>query len=574
MQSNVYVKSYGLGSSATTSIRGGSAGHTQVMWNGLAIQNPMLGQLDFSLIPIGFVDDLSIAFGGNTAPWGSGSIGGTVFINNLPQITTGWSAKVRSELGHFGWWDQQAKLTFGKGDFQSVTRFFHQQATNDFEYEQAPGLPKRKQTNAALHQNGLMQEFYWNTNPRQFWSARVWLQETEREIPPRMVQTRSLAEQADRFIRTNIQWKNIQSSGVLTIKGGVFKEDQDYKDPLAGLTTSNDFWKSIAEIDQSWHLSDQQQLQIGTNHTWLQSSAGAYQQSRHQHRTAAFLLYRHHIGTWEAQFNLRQTLVDGAFVPIVPSLGITTKINDHFSVNGKVSRNYRLPTLNDLYWQPGGNPSLLPEKGWSQEIGINLFLQASQASQNGTSKSTGQLQYSATLFNRTIKDWIQWAVVDGQPFYAPHNITKVHSWGIEQRIKAHQNWGKTKLNWQLGYDYISSTYQQAVETPKFDKGAQLAYTPVHQWFSQLNFQFHTASLSYLHRYTGGVDTFNFTQLAPYHIGAVQLNYLLKKHRWNAQLFINIENIWDQQYQVIEYRAMPGRYGRIGCSFSFNKTQNI
>ncbi|MEZ4935686.1 MAG: Plug domain-containing protein, partial [Saprospiraceae bacterium] len=112
MQSGVFVKSYGLGSSATTSIRGGSAGHTQVIWNGLPVQNPMLGQLDFSLIPVGFVDKMTIAFGGNTATWGSGAIGGTVFLENEVVDKQGFTIKSRSELGSFGWWDQQVKFQY------------------------------------------------------------------------------------------------------------------------------------------------------------------------------------------------------------------------------------------------------------------------------------------------------------------------------------------------------------------------------------------------------------------------------------------------------------------------------
>ncbi|MDV7399099.1 TonB-dependent receptor, partial [Arthrospira platensis SPKY1] len=77
--------------------------------------------------------------------------------------------------------------------------------------------------------------------------------------------------------------------------------------------------------------------------------------------------FRQTLGKWQGQFHLRQELVDGAFTPIAPSLGLERPLTNWLSLKARFSRNYRLPTFNDLYWQPGGNPDLLAESGWSQE---------------------------------------------------------------------------------------------------------------------------------------------------------------------------------------------------------------
>lgn len=560
MESGVFVKSYGLGSSATTSMRGGSAGHTQVIWNGLPVQNPMLGQLDFSLIPIGFVDDVSVAYGGNTASWGSGAISGTVFLENKPIDNEGVSASVRSELGSFGRFDQQVKMGFGEGKVRSVIRYFHQEAENDFSYELTPDMPERKQTNAAIKQDGLLHEFYWKPKQNQELSTQVWWQETYREIPPRMVQARSEAKQSDRFIRSAIRWKKWGEKKVLSLRGGLFREKQGYVDPLAGLDTENNFWKGLVEVGQEWHISQKQKLQIGLNHHWLQSNAGAYGQPRQQNRTAAFALFRQRFGVWESQLNIRQELMDGGLVPIVPVVGLEGQVLDWLKVKGKVSRNYRLPTLNDLYWQPGGNPDLKPEQGWSEEVGMEILKE----------KDHRIYKYEFTFFNRNISDWVQWAIVDGQSFYSPHNITKVWSGGIEQRIQVNWQLNKTNVRLKGGYDYIRSTYQEAVENPKFDKGEQLAYTPEHQWFGGLRIENENWSIAYQHRYTGRVGTLTFSELDNYHIGSLYLNYKFKTPVFQSRLFFHLENIWDTKYQVIEYRAMPGRYFRFGTSISFNK----
>ena len=81
-ETGVFIKNYGAGSLATSSIRGGSASHTLVLWNGLPVQSPMLGQLDLSLLPSNFVENVSVEYGGNTSMWGSGAIGGTIALDN------------------------------------------------------------------------------------------------------------------------------------------------------------------------------------------------------------------------------------------------------------------------------------------------------------------------------------------------------------------------------------------------------------------------------------------------------------------------------------------------------------
>jgi vitamin B12 transporter len=51
LSSNIFIKSYGVGGSATPSFRGTGANHTQLQWNNININNPMLGQPDLSLVP-------------------------------------------------------------------------------------------------------------------------------------------------------------------------------------------------------------------------------------------------------------------------------------------------------------------------------------------------------------------------------------------------------------------------------------------------------------------------------------------------------------------------------------------
>ena len=54
------LKNYGPGQLATIALRGTSAQHTAVLWNGLNIMLPTLGQNDFALLPVGATTRVSL----------------------------------------------------------------------------------------------------------------------------------------------------------------------------------------------------------------------------------------------------------------------------------------------------------------------------------------------------------------------------------------------------------------------------------------------------------------------------------------------------------------------------------
>ncbi|MDV7397436.1 hypothetical protein RZS08_38900, partial [Arthrospira platensis SPKY1] len=120
----------------------------------------------------------------------------------------------------FGFWEQQGKAVYGKGAWKGVSRVFYRTAENDFPYTPAPGLPEARLPHAALRQSGLLQEVYWQPNPRQELILRIWAQQSDREIPPTLVQNRSEARQQDAFLRNSIHWKKVGRRAVWQVRGG------------------------------------------------------------------------------------------------------------------------------------------------------------------------------------------------------------------------------------------------------------------------------------------------------------------------------------------------------------------
>lgn len=554
----LFIKSYGSGSIATTSIRGGSAAHTSVLWNGLPIQSPMLGQLDFSLFPLAFADRIQLFYGGNSAAWGSGAIGGLISLDNTAPADSCTHISLRSSLGSFGFFDQQAQLSFSKGQWASQTRLFYRRADNDFSYRLRPDLPEKTQTHATLEQKGLLQSLYWQPTLRQQLTLHLWLQGADREIPPTTVQNQSQATQADEFMRSLLHWKLVAGQTIWQARLGFIRESIDYQDDLILLRALTRFRTMYGEVEGQWAWAGGARLHFGLNHNFITASADAYATDPQQNRTAAFLSYRYRWKIWLVQVNLRQEMVDNRLLSPVPGLGLDIQVHPQILAQFKISRNYRLPTLNDLYWQPGGNPELLPESGWSQEAGLQVQLPAG-------------IGYQVTAFNRLINNWILWSKAPDQPFWSSNNIARVWSRGVEQRLQWHRTIKKWRLNLQAGYDYICSTNEIALDQPKLEKGSQLVYVPRHQAFASLSLHWGGLELQYRHTYTGRVSSLNSGELAAYQLGDTGLYYQLPGKKWPVQSFFQVNNLWDTNYRVIERQAMPGRHFQVGLQLEFRKT---
>jgi iron complex outermembrane receptor protein len=562
MEAGTYVKNYGPGSVATSSVRGGSAGHTLVLWNGFPVQNPMLGLSDLSLLPLQAAGAISFTRGGNAAMWGSGAIGGVLSLDNQADFSRRFNLESATQCGSFGHFQQQLNIGLGNEKIQSATRFSHQQADNDFYYFVASGLPERQQTNARFSQQLLMQDFYWKINHRHRLALHGWGQQTSRQIPPTLVQSRSEAHQDDRSARIVLDYQYLAGKGLWQAKTGYFDERLDYFDDLILLESRSRFRTFFAEITGQRQWGKWHHFFAGNTHTYTRAwSAGYRENTPSEYRTALFASWKYHREKFSSQVSLRQEMADGKLFPVLPALGIDWKLHPSLTLKGKISRNYRLPTLNDRYWMPGGNPDLLPESGWSQELALAHKIEIKSL----------KIELSLTAFNRLIDDWILWSPREGQFFWSANNIARVWSWGLEPRLSAAWVFNNVRLNWKAGYDFVRSTNQVAVEIPKMEKGDQLIYTPVHQAFGVFSFEWKSLYAAYQHTFTGRASGVN-EAIDAFQVGNVRLQYSGGIKKYKGAVFLNIYNIWDADYLVMERRPMPGIHFQTGIHFAFGKNQ--
>lgn len=547
----VFLKNYGPGTLATLSIRGASAQQTAIFWNGVPLQSPMAGLNDVTLIPAQWIDDAAVHYGAAGAQWGSGAVGGTItFAQKIPE-KKGLRLQLKAQTGSFAAQHYQTAVQYRHTKWALGTRLFYGKAVNDFPWSTQPNLPLRKQTNAAQHQKGLLQELWWMPARRHQLALHTWIQNNDRQIPPLSTQTRSSATQADHAYRNTLQWRYVGAVHLLQAKAAWFSERIDYRERVDAIPALSHFQTAFAEMEDEWALSKHWRAQIGSNLTHAQATADGYREGVSEWRTALFANMRRENKQWRVHLALRQEWIGNQNAPFLPGAGVSWQPFSRWTFNARVNRHYRLPTLNDRFWQPGGNTRLQPEQGWSEEVSWVTQMQK-------------WLRWESAAYHRLMRDWILWSQAPGQLFWSSNNIASVRSYGVEQRLHGHFQTGAISWRLTMSYDYTRSVNQKAVSRPLISEGAQLWYVPVHQAAAAIVASWRDWRLSYQHRYTG--QTIGFGEnLAAFDLGIAQFQYGHKATKFPFTAFFQMDNLWNVSYRVVEKRPMPGRSWTIGCS---------
>lgn len=567
-ESQVFVKSYGLGSLATTSFRGAGASHTAVLWNGFNLQSPMLGQLDLSLIPTNFLNDVKLQYGGAGALWGSGAVGGTIHLNNTSQFDKGISASATISFGSFSDKQQQASFEISKKRLVASFKVFNHDAKNDFPFINTAqyGKPEQKQSNAELKQKGFLQENYFRINSNQKINTRFWYQFSDRNIPPSMTQNRNISNQKDESYRATTEWQRTGEKLTLLARFAYFDEGLKFKDSMINEDSKSRTKNAIAEVESRFSITKFDLVNIGINNTYSEASTPDYLKNPSENRTALFGSYKIHSAknNWNAVISARQDFIKNKEIPFTSSVGFEGKLFKLFILKGNVSKHYRLPTFNDLYWAgqgAKGNPNLKPESGWAEELSL---IHRSIYKQMGW-------ELGATAFNRTIDDWIIW-LPDQYNIWTPANVLQVWSRGLEYKVNVNYAVRKFKVQLSGMYNYVLSTNERSTTINDVALGQQLIYVPIQNGQCNLSLFYKATSISYTQVYTGYRYTTsdNTSYLKPYSVGNLNIAQTFGWNTLKIKVYAQLNNIWQETYQVVAYRAMPLFNYQFGVTVYFNQ----
>ena len=250
-------------------------------------------------------------------------------------------------------------------------------------------------------------------------------------------------------------------------------------------------------------------------------------------------------------------------MPFTFSVGSEYDMSQRVTAKANVAKVYRVPTFNDLYWNPGGNPALLPESGYSADIGL--------AAKWTPAKSRTTLSGELSAFGRNVDNWIIW--LPGPSYWSPRNIANVWSRGIETRGKMETRIGNVDVALGLLTSYVLSTSEAAKVENDASVGKQLIYVPLYSGQADLTLTYKRLSGRYAMHYTGlrYTSTDNREFLEPFTLADASISYAMHGGKsWRMEWLAQGYNLFAEHYEAVQNRPMPLRHYMLGVRVLFNQ----
>lgn len=221
---------------------------------------------------------------------------------------------------------------------------------------------------------------------------------------------------------------------------------------------------------------------------------------------------------------------------------------------------FRVPTFNDLYYEFIGNKNLQPEYTKQYDIGVTYnktfkdkWLESLEIQLDG---------YYNEVTNKIVaiptSNFFRWTMI---------NLGKVEIRGIDLSTQANWHFGKEyKMSSKLTYTYQKA--QDYSDSSKSYYGGQIPYTPWNSGSLILNGTYKTWDVNYSFIYTGeryesqeninaSEESIKLIYIRPWYTSDFSVSKHFKLLRKAARITAEINNLFNQQYEVIRCYPMPG-----------------
>ncbi len=544
--SPIFIRQYGAGMLQSPSFRGTSAGHTAVFWNGLPINSPSLGQSDLSILPIQGVDQVGVQFGSGGALFGNEAIGGSLHLNSKTEFGKGFQGNFIQQFGSFGQFNSSIKAAYSTANFSSQTKIYRESVENNFPFNDLSqaGTPEKKAANSAVSQVGIVQDLAWNLDLSKQLKASFWYNQAAREIQP-VMGSMTQDQQEDQNFRLVIDYFRFGEKSVLNLKTGFVQDNQIFNQ------SENLTRQFFLSTDYDVTVSSKWNLKTGIRLNSIQGILSTYQANDQRIETYQSFRFEPNQKI-KISLNLRELLYQDQFEPFIPSLGADWEIwkneSNELIIQASLAKGIKIPTLNDRFWEPGGNPNLLPEESKSGEVGLNW-----------TTNTVANLENSLTYYRMNVDNWIIWLPKGSS--WVPENIREVLNQGIEYQGSAKTQFSSWNIHANWSYTWSRAISIKGIDGNDSGKGNQLPYTPQHQANGKIALEKNGLTFSIQSFFVGQrqVTTDGPRTMPSFQLVNFGLSYQ-KVQIGKIQIPVNfqINNLFNTEYQVLYLRAMPGR----------------
>ena len=561
----VRVNQNGPGGVSNPAIRGGSSAQTAVIWNGVNIQNPSDGSVNLAQLPSAFFENISLQYGGSGTLFGSGASAGAIHLNGGDLFATKNRVKFQASLGSFNTKNAFIGAKLGNEKWANSFKYYFAQADNDFEYKLPDGT-KVEQTNAGLKQHSILNETKFKTGDNSALKATIWFQKYNKDVHTTIsAMDASEAYQEDEYLKLALNWEKTTKQFNLKAKSVFLSNEIYYNNPAWMQENTNKSKMWVNEMDVKYLVNQNNSITAGINFTYEEGESENFASLTSRKRAAAFVSFKitKLANIFTVVSSLRQELMDGDFNPIVPSLGIKAEINQSIAFNGNVSRVYRNPTFNDLYWYDPiynmmGNSDLKPEDGWSLDAGF----------EQEYVKGNASLIFKQNFFLNHMKDWIVWMPNADYSAWSVANKNKGKTIGLDLEAQSEIKFGESVFSVGAFYTWTQSNFINVADD--VETKSKMLYVPRHRLMINIGVRQNSWSVLYSHNYFDSRYAGSYSgNLEAYFIGNLSMQYLLPFEKQQLTVALHINNIWNRDYQAIYDYAMPGRNLKFSLLYNLN-----
>jgi outer membrane cobalamin receptor len=231
---------------------------------------------------------------------------------------------------------------------------------------------------------------------------------------------------------------------------------------------------------------------------------------------------------------------------------------------GFYKRIFRMPTLNDLYYTFIGNANLAPEYTTQYDVGLTFS--------RTFRSSLKYLEFQADAYFNQVENKIIAVPTSNQFRWTMINLGYVEIRGIDMSLISKSTLNKTfALHTRINY-----TFQKAqdftVHSVYF--GGQIPYIQSHSGSAIIGVEYRSWNLNYSFIYTGEryhrVANIPENYIKPWYTSDFSLSKELVFNPLRLRLTAEVNNLFNQQYEVVLRYPMPGTNFRMTLNVSFNE----
>jgi outer membrane cobalamin receptor len=553
-------------------MKGTLTDYVKVMIDGIDISNPQTGEVDLSIISEQQVEKIEVYQGGNASFFGSQAIGGA--INFITKKTSPHTISMGNSIGSFGFYKNQEAVfkEFSKRKNVGIT-FSYSEADNEYSYQYEGKEYLRKNNsyidrNFSIKTNNIFLPSRWKAM-----NTKIFLNYFHRnhQLPGTYYHfdQPQYARSMEDYLISAIQIKFKPGTKV------AMENKLEWMKYLGEFDGHSEryfrFWtvnkNSRLKNTISMTIRPAQGIETRQFFEWLEETI------RVEDRLNPFVsitpkkrILRSGFGSlnfmkkfagletfWTASVRYQEYRQKWKPYPFFQGVLVWSYLGVTIQTGISYAENFKFPDLNSLFWVSSaralGNPDLKPELGINRQIEFNLDFQ----------KLPVNLHF--TRFTNDISNFIFWEP-DFRGIWKPKNLGLSKITGYSVHVRTY--W---KNAFEGVYDYY---FQKPINltpgTNSYKKIIPYLFRYQHKIHITLHLPY--VDVTVFTRWNSGRESLMAnspqTQMPAFSVTDIQLQGKMKIAGLQLSLALEVNNIWNENYDLVLGYPMPGRHYIITC----------